>query len=86
MDNFKTDEHIVICPHCHIPIIIEKINCGIFRHGTLKINNTQVPPHLNKEQCDYLKNNDLVYGCCKPFKLEINKQSNSLFAISCGYI
>ena len=24
---------ILLCPHCQEYIIIEKINCGIFRHG-----------------------------------------------------
>ena len=28
-------EIIVFCPHCQDPIVIEKLNCCIFRHGTL---------------------------------------------------
>ena len=27
---------ILKCPHCNEYILIEKINCAIFRHGTLK--------------------------------------------------
>jgi len=29
-------EHAVICPHCNEPILIEKLNCCIFRHGIMK--------------------------------------------------
>ena len=28
-------DSIVECPHCNEPIIIEKLNCGIFRHGII---------------------------------------------------
>ena len=31
-DNSKKEEPILICPHCNEFIIIEQINCGIFRH------------------------------------------------------
>ena len=27
---------IIVCPHCNDYIIIEKLNCGIFRHGIIK--------------------------------------------------
>jgi hypothetical protein len=30
-------ESVVICPHCNEPVIIEKINCAIFRHGVLHL-------------------------------------------------
>ena len=29
----KVEEPIVVCPHCKESILIEKLNCGIFRHG-----------------------------------------------------
>ena len=29
-------EPIIICPNCNEFIIIEKLNCGIFRHGIIK--------------------------------------------------
>lgn len=27
---------IINCSTCNIPLIIEEINCGIFRHGVIK--------------------------------------------------
>ena len=62
---------IVNCPHCNQQIYIMKkeFNCKIFRHGILKKNLQQINPHLNKEECDRLKKEDLIYGCGKPFKL-----------------
>jgi hypothetical protein len=72
------------CPHCNDYVIIEKINCAIFRHGVMKNNVQQINPHMDKAQCDKLKELDLIYGCGKPFKLvKINNEWN---AIICDYI
>lgn len=30
------EEPILTCPHCNDFVLIKKINCAIFRHGTLK--------------------------------------------------
>ncbi len=60
---------IVVCPHCNEYIIIEQLNCKIFRHGILKINMKQIDPHSSKEQCNSFINNKLIYGCGRPFKL-----------------
>jgi len=60
---------VVTCPHCNNLILIEQLNCKIFRHGTLKTNNTQINPHSSKAECDYYINNNLIYGCGKPFKI-----------------
>ena len=79
-----TEEPVLICPHCNNYIIIEKLNCGIFRHGTLKSNNTQINPHASKEECDYYINNNLIHGCGKPFRII---QINDKFIIeTCKYI
>ena len=78
------EQPVLVCPHCKEFIIIEQLNCGIFRHGTLKSNNTQINPHANKEECDYYINNNLIYGCGKPFKIV---QENDKFIIEiCEYI
>jgi len=83
-NNNITEEPILICPHCNHYVLIEKLNCGIFRHGTLKSNNTQINPHANKVECDYYINNNLIYGCGKPFKII---QENDKFIIKiCEYI
>ena len=65
------DYIIVKCPHCSDEVILFKneINCKIYRHGVYKENLKQIDPHMNKEGCDHLVNNNLIYGCGKPFKL-----------------
>lgn len=63
------------CPHCDGPVIVNRneVNCTIFRHGTYKSTNQQVNPHLDKNSCDNLVEKDLVYGCCKPFRINVDK-------------
>ena len=63
---------VISCPHCKEFIIIEQINCAIFRHGYLKNNQKQIDPHATKELCDYYVRENLIYGCGKPFKLILN--------------
>lgn len=78
-------EFEVQCPHCKEYVIIEQINCAIFRHGIYKNNYIQINPHLPKNNCDELVSNDLIYGCGKPFKIEKNN-NNEWIAIICDYI
>jgi hypothetical protein len=70
------------CPHCFLEILvnIKEINCAIFRHGVYKHNMEQINPHLCKSECDRLFNENLIYGCGKPFKIVNNE------AIICEYI
>lgn len=75
---------IVTCPHCFVPVQIEQVNCAIFRHAVFKNNGRQVPPHLCKEECEKLIQNDQVYGCCKPFRLVLKE--NEYVAEICDYI
>ncbi|MCJ7801977.1 MAG: hypothetical protein MUP82_06430 [Candidatus Marinimicrobia bacterium] len=63
------EQPVLQCVHCNEYLIIEKINCGIFRHGVFKANNKQIDPHESKENCDKYANQDLIYGCGKPFKI-----------------
>lgn len=75
---------IVTCPHCLLLVEIEQINCAIFRHGILKSNRQQIPPHASKTDCDnYIKNN-LIIGCGLPFKL-VNENDEPK-AVVCEYI
>ena len=67
-------------PYCKDWIIIEQLNCCIFRHGVFKSNLTQINPHLSKLECNKLKEQDLIFGCGKPFKIINN------IAIECDYI
>ena len=76
--------NIVICPHCNEYIEIIELNCMIFRHGIIKSNNTQMNPHAPEEECNYLIANDLIYGCGKPFRIEII--DNIMMPFKCDYI
>lgn len=75
---------IVTCPHCVQSIEVLEVNCRVFRCGILKSNYTQINPHLSKVECDKLVNDDLIFGCGKPFELINN---NGLWKpIPCEYI
>lgn len=75
---------IIECPHCHEPMEIEQINCGIFRHGILKENFEQINPHLPKFMCDQLFAQGLIFGCGKPF--QILQKNDGYIAIPCDYV
>ena len=77
--------NIIECPHCHDLIIIEKINCGIFRHGVYKKNGLQINPHLNMKECNQIFEEKLIYGCGKPFQINLN-ENQTLKIIICDYI
>jgi len=77
-------EFIITCPHCLDYIIIEKINCGIFRHGVLIQTGNQIDPHSNKELCDYYIKNKKIYGCGKPY--QVIKEEHTYKVIICDYI
>ena len=72
---------VVTCPHCQCYIFIEKLNCRIFRHGVFKLSGQQIPPHLDKVECDKLISEQRIYGCGKPFRI-----NNELIAEICEYV
>jgi hypothetical protein len=78
-------EHAIICPHCDEPILIEKLNCCIFRHGALKANGKQIEPHASKELCDFYIKKDMIYGCGKPFQI-VQNADGEYTAVICDYI
>jgi hypothetical protein len=86
----KEDLHLILkCPHCEDYVLIEKLNCCIFRHGILKYNGKQMDPHANKIQCDLLIKNKEIFGCGKPFKIIITKNNLNVETYSteiCDYI
>lgn len=84
MSESKEDEPILKCPHCNDFIIIEKLNCGIFRHGILISNGKQINPHESKQMCDDLLKKKLIYGCGKPFKIIQNGEKLEIKI--CDYI
>jgi hypothetical protein len=75
---------IVNCPHCLLPIIIDQLNCCIFRHGILIESNKQINPHSSIELCNFYVEQKKIYGCGKPF--QIIKEDNEYKAVICGYI
>jgi len=75
---------LVQCPQCLEPILNEKLNCCIFRHGTMKTNGQQIDPHALKELCEFYVEKNMINGCGKPF--QIIKQNNNFIAIKCDYI
>ena len=77
-------EVIIICPHCSEYIIIEKLNCGIFRHGCFISSGKQIQPHATKELCELYINKNLIYGCGKPF--QITKEGDEYKVSICDYI
>lgn len=79
------DDIVIDCPHCNAPVLIEKLNCRIFRHGTLKTNNQQINPHTSKDECDNLIINNMIYGCGRPFQIVVNSKQE-FTAIVCEYI
>lgn len=75
----KENIHLIVkCPHCDDFILIEKLNCCIFRHGILKCNGKQIDPHASKKQCDLLIKNNEIYGCGKPFRIIVSKKEEIL--------
>jgi DNA-directed RNA polymerase subunit RPC12/RpoP len=74
---------VVTCPHCKDLVLIEKLNCRIFRHGYFTETKQQMHAHTPKEVCDYLFENKKIYGCGKPF--EIIQNNEGYLAIICDY-
>ena len=75
---------IIICPHCFDPIIIDELNCCIFRHGTLIESGKQIDPHSSIELCNYYINEKKIYGCGKPFRIVV--ENNEYKVEICDYI
>jgi hypothetical protein len=63
------EEKILSCPNCGVGIIIESVNCGIFRCGAFKNGLQQIDPHAEKETVERLIANDEIWGCGQPFQL-----------------
>jgi hypothetical protein len=79
----RITNNIVCCPHCKELIIIEEINCAIFRHGVFKKTGIQIDPHLSQIECEKNVKNGDIYGCGKPFR--ILQKDGALYTEICGY-
>jgi hypothetical protein len=74
MDTKEKEEKelIVKCPHCDEYIIIEKLNCCIFRHAVYINTQKQINPHTPQDICEQLVKDKLILGCGKPFKIIVD--------------
>ena len=80
-------KHIILkCPHCNEYVLIyeNEFNCKIFRHAYYKDTLKQIDPHMKKEECIRLFEEDKIYGCGKPFKLI--ERNNEYILEKCDYI
>ena len=92
--NNNNNIHLIVkCPHCEEFVLIEKLNCGIFRHGIIINTGKQINSHESKEICEDLKNKNLIYGCGKPFKIIVedkkdkkDKDEKNYLVEICDYI
>ena len=75
------------CPHCKQFFIVnnKEINCGIFRHAVYKKNLIPINPHETEINCNKLVENNLVFGCAKPFKI-VKTLDNKYIVSICDYI
>lgn len=80
----RMENLIVKCPHCLEYVLIEKLNCCIFRHGIHKHNYQQIHPHLSYLDCQSLIQKNEIYGCGKPFQIIF--ENNEYIAKKCDYI
>jgi hypothetical protein len=73
-----TEKDIIVnCPHCNNSVFIEKINCGIFRHGVWKKNRKQIDPHCPKKLCDFYLHL-LTFYTAEYFKAHALKSSSAV--------
>jgi len=83
---------IINCPNCNQCIEVIKLNCKIFRCGVFKENMKQIDPHLCKNKCEQLVLENKIYGCGKPFQVEVVEKIDNVNseieykAVICGYI
>ena len=78
-------ELVVICPHCQEYVVIAALNCSIFRHGSFITNGQQIPPHATQTECQQSITTRAIYGCGKPFRVQLNVL-NTYEAIDCDYL
>ena len=84
---------IVLCPHCNLYIEIEKLNCGVFRHGqyfkhvdgNIKLLG-QINSHESESVCNMLVSQNKIVGCGKPFKIVVCKGKTGFRILTCDYV
>lgn len=76
---------LVACPHCGIGIEIIELNCCIFRCGMYRESGRQIHPHLPQPECERLKRQGEIYGCGRPFRVDVDG-SGDYIATICDYL
>ena len=76
--------YVYKCPHCGIQCItaINEVNCKIFRCGIFKETYNQINPHAPKPECDAYVLQNRIYGCAKPYIIDIN----NMLVFPCDYV
>lgn len=74
------------CPNCNEPILLyrSEINCQIYRHGVFKSDLQQMNPHTPKKECDRFVQENLIYGCGKPFRVHF--ENDDIVLGKCDYL
>lgn len=77
--------YIKECPHCSETILLyhHELNCKIYRHGVFKTDLQQINPHASEEDCNSYIENDMIYGCGKPFRISLEEDDITL--TKCDY-
>lgn len=62
-------QQILRCPYCSLPISLNSdfTDGKIFVHGKMKKNGKDIKSDLPADWYQYLRDNELIYGCAKPF-------------------
>ncbi len=84
MLSFKMNEPLIVeCPHCQGTVMIDpkELNCRIFRHAAYKLTGLPISPHASLEKCTRLIQEEAIYGCGKPFRIDHDNH-----AVVCDYI
>lgn len=76
---------ILECPHCkdYFMVAENELNCCIFRHAMFK-NGAKVDSHESEKNLEHWKQQNLIYGCGKPFK--VSKVGDAYKTEICDYI
>ena len=61
----------VHCPHCGLLAHVRsgEADKGVLYHGIIKKNGHRLANNLPADWYQYIRDNDIVYGCAKPFIL-----------------
>lgn len=85
---------IVECPHCNMGIVVDALNCGVFRCGVWRDTGLQINPHMSEDECKAALGNaaeplcdriSLIWGCSKPFRIYTDASGVNR-CVTCGYI